>query len=413
MAEAAAVQSNERVVKDIINAKSVSTFFQPVVSVLTKSIVGFEAFSRGGAGACTIAPAMLFHDELPPDVKLDVDRLCREKALSQFRGIHQNHKELLIYLNINSDILPHVDLSEEKLTAQVSVAGIKPANVVIETSMCSKHVDLVAALREKFSGLAFKICLDDCSVDDPFSHMISRIKPHFVKVNRSFFSNDERKDYSAKTLEALCKLADRMGASVIAQGVENEEESLRLLAAGVHLQQGYYYTKDENDKTGDPAKMFFRKIIDTHEKFKIFKREMVRRRKESFSNTFKSVASLCAKFSNMPENRFGDACKTLVHNADGVISMFVLDNDGIQITDRSHVRTSTANAVADSILGTHKGAEHSVFDYVMYLDMGYEKFVSPTFSSPYTGQDACIISKPFFNKEGLRYMICIEMPYPG
>lgn len=405
---------NEQAVLDIIKAKNVHTYFQPVISVPTKSIVGFEAFSRGGGGdVCVIDPKMLFHNDLSPELKIDVDRLCREKAFEQFKPIHANHKQMLLFVNIDVNILPHVEIGSEVLKNQIASMGIIPENVVLECPLNCIDVQNVLEFSVMYRELGFKICLDNCCVDDSFSQAMSIMKPDFVKACRTFFAEGERKDYSTKALEALISVADKNGAMVIGQGVECEDDSIRLLTSGVHLQQGYYYTKDEDATTGDPAKMFFQKIIATYDKYKKVKQELVRRKKERFSNTFKTVTSICSKFSNMPEDRFEDACKTLVYNTDAVISMFVLNSEGVQITPRSHVRLTGGKQVAANLLGSDVGVDHSVRDYVLYLDMGYEKFVTTPFSSPFTGENACIISKPFYNKEGQRYVVCIELPHPG
>lgn len=413
MSDPGTVQVNEKAVRDLISSKSVSTFFQPIVSIPTKSIIGFEAFSRGGGDACSIDSRLLFHDELSPEVKLDVDRLCREKALNQFKAIHENHKGLLLYLNVNPDILPIIETGIEVLEEQVSKACVAQANVVLECTLNNQHLEMVEGYSKKYRHMPYKFCLDNCHVDDPFGHAIGRVRPNFVKVNRSFFADGERKEYSQGALNVLVSMARKYGTSVIGHGVETEEESIRLLTAGVHLQQGYYYTKDENDTTGDPAKMFFQKIIETYEKYKVVSRELVRRKKERVTNTFRSVTSICSKFSNMSEDRFEEGCNTLVRSVDNIVSMFVLSSNGVQITHRAHKSANSGTANSDSILGSHKGMDHSIEDYVLYLDMGYEKFVTPPFSSPYTGELSCLISKPFFNREGERYMACIEMPHPG
>lgn len=404
---------DEQAVVDLVQSKAVATFFQPLVSISTKTIVGFEAFSRGGGAACAIDSGMLFHDGLSPDVMVDVDRLCREKAFTQFKPIHDNHAAMLLFVNINPNIFPHVQKGSDVLAKQVAASGVAPENLVLECPNTTPYVDDVAGYVRQYGEMGYKACLDNCCIDDAFGQILSYVRPNFVKINRTFFANDERKEYSANALSALLEIADRIGATVVAQGVESEEESIRLLSAGVHLQQGYYYTKDENAKTTDPAKMFFQKIIDTYDKYKVVKREVVRRKKERFAATFSNVTSICSKFSNMSEDRFNDACTTLVHNVEDVISLFVLNNNGEQITDRAHARGDKSTINSAAILGMQKGMDHSVQDYVMYLDMGYEKFVTQPFTSHFTGENACIISRPFFNAEGLRYMVCIELPYPG
>jgi len=407
------IQVDEKAVLDILQSRNISTFFQPVVSISTKSIVGFEAFSRGGGGdVCIIDPQLLFHDALTPNTKVEVDRLCREKALRQFKPISNNHKDMLLFLNVNSEILPYVEAGSEVLKEQVAALGLDFSSVVIDCNLKQAEGEAFEAFARLHMDFGFQLSLENCSIGDPFSLTLPRLKPDFVKIDSSFFSNGQQKEYSPKLLEALIDIADRAGAVVVAQGVETEEESIRLLTAGVHLQQGYYYTKDEGAKTKDPAKMFFDKIVGSYEKYKEEKRTLVQSRKNRFSNTFQNVASICSKFASLPEGRFEEACKTLVHNVQDVVSMFVLNSAGIQVTARYHVRTQRGTA-SSKVVGTAKGVDHSMQDYVLYLDMGYEKFVTRPFLSHYADVETCIISRPLYNSEGQRFIVCTELPYPG
>ncbi|CCH49832.1 EAL domain-containing protein [Pseudodesulfovibrio piezophilus] len=414
MSDQPALQVDEHSVQEIVDSKNVHTFFQPVVSVVTKAIVGFEAFSRGGSDTlCVIDPKMLFHDQLSPRLKVNVDRLCREKALMQFKPIHSNHKNLLVYVNINPDILAHVGEGSKVLMHQVASLDITLENIVLECPACKAHSPGLQEYADMYRDFGFKLCLDNCHIDDTFGSVMANLKPDFIKVGQSFYAENQRQDHSSRALDGVLSAAEGIGAAVIAQGVESEEDSLRLLAAGVHLQQGYYYTKDESDTTGDPAQMFFKKILDTHDKFKKVKRRILKQKKARYKAAFKVVSSICSKLSNTSEAGFEGMCRKMLHASDDVISLFILNDDGDQITSRHHVESRATGICSASILGSHKGADHSIQDYVLYLDMGYDKFVTQPFRSPYTGENACIISKPVFNKEGDRYLICIEMPHPG
>ncbi len=412
MSEPSAVTVNENAVLEVLRAKSVHTYFQPVISLAAKSIIGFEAFSRGGGeGGSIVDPATLFHQDLSPDSKVNVDRLCREKALAQFKPIFEKHKNMLLFLNINSDILPHVEVKSQVLKHQVASMDIDLGNVIIECPLSRAGQEEVIAFASFYKELGFKIGLDNCGADDAFGQIIPVIRPSFVKICPSLYAESQAAENSLRALKSLVQLTERMGAMVIAQGVENEEDSIRLLAAGVHLQQGYYYTKAEGVKEGDPAEAFFRKILNTHEKYKKVGRELVRQKKARFEALFRIVGTACAKFANLGEDRFEETCKKLVHSLDGVISLFVLNEHGTQITSRPHVKGEPR--LSASVLGSGKGVDHSVHDYFMYLDMGYEKFVTQPSVSLFTGENACLVSRPIYNSEGARYVVCVEVSHPG
>jgi EAL domain-containing protein (putative c-di-GMP-specific phosphodiesterase class I) len=418
MSDPSKTSAEEHAVQAILASKNVYTYFQPVVSISGKSIIGFEAFSRGGgANDDVVDPAVLFHAALSHELKVGVDQLCREKALLQYKPIYDNHPDMLFFLNVNPDILENGGEKSEVLKHQVASLDIAPSRVVIELPLrraMTSEIDTFIAL---YRVLGFKVCLDNCGVDDPFGQAISRMEPDFIKINRSFFAKEARAAYSAKALEVVQEVVARQGACLSAQGVESEDDSITLLTAGVPVQQGYYYTKDEAPGAeGDPAKRFLGKIVGSYDKFKKIRREAVRTKKTRFDATFKVVSSICAKLSGLSESRFDEACKTLVRNLGTVNSIFVVDEKGIQLTARAHVKAADDKrdpAKAIQAFGYRKGVDHSVYDYVVYLDMGYERFVTHRFISPLTGDHVCLISQAFYNSEGLRYIVCIETPHPG
>lgn len=401
-------------VRHIVESRSVSTLFQPVVSISTKSIVGFEAFSRGKNGdVFHVDASILFDRNLPFEVQVDVDRLCREVSFGQFKSISSNHGALLLFQNINPILSDHVDIDSEILSEQVDEAGLKRENVVLECCLTAAANKRVAEFGQLFRDKGFKICLDNCSVGDSFLQYIARVKPNFVKINRTFFCDEGRAEYAADALQTLRGAMERVGGAVIAQGVETESESLRLLTSGVHLQQGYYYTKDEDLNTGDPARMFFQKIRATYDKFHAVKRQLVQYKKKQLDAIFKTVASISSKFSCLAESRYDDTCRSVVKSEDAVVSMFIVDEAGKQITRRWHVPPSGDWVRGVNILGTEIGVDHSLEDYIMYLDMGYEKFVTQPSPSAFVPEKTSIISRPFYSNEGLRYVVCVEMPSVG
>ncbi|MCJ2166266.1 MULTISPECIES: EAL domain-containing protein [unclassified Pseudodesulfovibrio] len=404
---------DEEAVRALLEMKRVTTFFQPVVSILSKCIVGFEAFSRPAGEDCNVDTRMLFHAGLSPDVMLEVDRLCRMNALRQFQSIHAGHKGMLLFLKVNAECLPHIEMDKLILPGQLKEVDMGLESVVLQIPLAVPHVDKALQLFEKLREMGVRLCLDNCSEDAAFSLALNRFKPDFVKVNRTFFGEEERGEHTFETLAGVISRANRVGAQVIGQGVETEEESIRLLSAGIHLQQGYYYSKDAASGGSDAAKAFLEKIVKTNDKFRVVRQQLVRRKKERFAEAFRNVSKVAAKLSNVSEDRFEQACRAIVNGSQDHVSVFVLDREGSQVTDRVYASGTRVSENTAAIMGSQKGADHSAQDYVLYLEMGYLQFVTPPFASLAGGVNACLVSKPFFNTQGVRYTMCLEMAYPG
>lgn len=408
------VPVDEEGVKNLLQNRCIHTHYQPIVSLMTKSVVGFEGFSRGRTDeAACIDPTMMFHPDLSPETKVQVDRMCREDALAKFRNILDANPELLLFVNINPAILAHVKDGSMVLKEQVDAAGIPPENVVIEIPARAANNMRIMEFAELYRGLGFKTGMDNCCIEDPFSTLLFALKPHFVKIGRSFYAENGQEHFSFKPLERLIEEAGKNGTFVIGQGVESEKDSFRLLMNDIQLQQGVYYTKDETETSDDPTKLFFNKIARTHNQYKVTKAKEVQRKKEQYRVMFTSLMEVLGKFEGRAASQYERICQTHIKRIKSANSIFILNNKGMQITSRAHIPPAKGRPITNGIIGFGKGVDHSSTDHVMHIDMGYPQFVTAPFTSPYTGDPACIIAKAFKCSQGIRHILCLEMDAPN
>src|SRR5580704_14242555 len=81
----------------LVEARRVTTHFQPIFSVRRKSVVGMEALSRGvGPTGDLIAPYTLFKMAEAEGVSGPVENLCRESAVRTFTRLGDRPPELLL-----------------------------------------------------------------------------------------------------------------------------------------------------------------------------------------------------------------------------------------------------------------------------------------------------------------------------
>ena len=413
MTEQAKNVADAKVVKTLLSLKQVTSFFQPIISIASRGVIGFEAFSRPVGEYSGIDTRMLFDGGLGSDVMLEMDRLCRMTALRQFKPIHDRHKGMLLFLKVNAQSLPLLDPNRLVLLDQLKEAGVDVGAVAPELPLVPEHLDQIVPLFGKLREMGVRVCLDNCALDAAVSYALNLLRPDFVKLNRSFFGDGVNAQHAGATLAGAVSQANRIGAQVIAQGVETEDESVRLLAAGINLQQGFFYSKDEGTKPDDTPKLLREKIDRVNRRFQEARQQTIRRKKEGFADAFSRAGKVVIKLSNVPEDRFDEVCRSVVGRDNGPISVFVLDERGVQLTERVCAGESCVFGSNGAIYGSQRGADHSSQDYALYIEMGYNQFVTPPFTSVVTGGRACLISKPFFNTQGVRFTMCLEMPYPG
>lgn len=398
------------------SADTIITLFQPIVSVPTRGIIGFESFSEGRdpESGERVEGIRLVESFPAPEEQLRVDRQCRARALEQFKPIFAKHTNMLLFLGLNVAMLANKKADPLYLDKQVAAAGIPPKNVCIELPLAVAG-KMPAKILDHYRAKGYGMCIMDLGTNDPFMEHFMRLRPNFVKINRSFYTGPERR-FRSKMLDGLMDLSETVGFSVIGDGVEKQTESIRLLRSRAFLQQGPYYVKDRtaaqySKKGEDPVKLFYGKIVETYRLFREYRRKDILGRRSTFETLWQEVRRYLSRLCKEPESVMEVVLASLFRNRDRAVSMFVLNKNGIQISGRPHIKPK-CEVCHRPPRGDAKGMDHSMRDYFLYIELGYERHVTKPFVSPYTDEEVVLMAMPFYNSEDRMFVLCVEMPYP-
>lgn len=86
----------------------------------------------------------------------------------------------------------------------------------------------------------FKVALDDVGAGSSSLDLLSSLRPDFVKLDANLVQDVGRDPYHAMVASRLLKLAKDLGAIVVAERVEPEEQWLWLVAHGADFVQGFF-----------------------------------------------------------------------------------------------------------------------------------------------------------------------------
>ena len=229
----------------LLNCKALA-FFQPIGSVKTRSVVGVEALARGlDASGCVISPGQLFAEAAELGVAGPWEMLCRENALATFARAFPHHDSLLLFVNINlasSD--GHKDAAHLLETAQRH--ALSPNEIVVEV-LESRFDDAqrLASILNQFRELGFLLALDDVGAGHSNLDRIPLIRPDLLKVDRELVEHLDTNSYKQGVFKAVVDLGRRIGALVVAEGVETEQETLTALELGADLLQGFAISRPQ------------------------------------------------------------------------------------------------------------------------------------------------------------------------
>ena len=140
--------------------------------------------------------------------------------------------------------------------------GINPRNVVIEISEINVLSNAVLKrFVDTYRQYGFMVALDD--VGTGFSNMdrILLVRPDIIKIDISLVRNIHLDFYKQGVFKSLVILANKIGALVIAEGVEVEEEAIQVLRLGSHMIQGFHLSLP--GELLDETALFCNQKIDT------------------------------------------------------------------------------------------------------------------------------------------------------
>ncbi|HET7292386.1 MAG TPA: EAL domain-containing protein [Vicinamibacteria bacterium] len=224
----------------LIRSGQVSTFFQPIVDLRSREVIGHEVFNRGPAGGPFEDADGLFALAERTGRLVDFERLCRSRSIGGARRhLHAGQK---LFLNTSARALSDSDVAGRGFVSLVEHEGLAHGDVVLEINerMASEaRTDYGTVLRDlKHEG--FRLAIDDMGAGYSSLNAVVEMEPDYVKFDVSLVRNIDRSLIKRSLLETLVELAAKIHAEVIAEGIEGAHELDAVREMGVRFGQGRF-----------------------------------------------------------------------------------------------------------------------------------------------------------------------------
>ncbi|MCJ0974425.1 EAL and GGDEF domain-containing protein [Pseudomonas sp. PS1] len=232
----------------------ITTLFQPIVSLSGRSILGYEALTRGPSNTSLHSPINLLAAARHAGRLNELEMTCRACASRRYSQLELQGK---LFLNVSPETLLDVTHKPGRTLELLQQYGITPSQVVIELTEQTPTDDfeLLDAALHHYRDMGFSIALDDLGAGYSSLRMWSELRPDYVKIDRYFIDGIHRDAVKREFVGSILKIAHASRAQVIAEGIELREE-LRVLAdMGVDLVQGYLLGRPEEQPDADVAKL--------------------------------------------------------------------------------------------------------------------------------------------------------------
>ncbi|GAB4570978.1 MAG: hypothetical protein Tsb008_01100 [Rhodothalassiaceae bacterium] len=231
-----------------IEAGELELFYQPIVDLETGATIAFEALTRWQHPTRGYIPPSDFIP-LAEDTGLIVPlgRWAIEEACRRFASWLALSPEVgRMYVNVN---LSGMQFVQDDVPATVARAlarsGIEGRHLRLEITESALVADPKGATEHlhRIKALGPTLALDDFGTGYSSLNYLNSFPIDCIKIDRSFVSRIDADEQSAKIVRIITMLADTLRMSVVAEGIENSEQHLRMRSLGCRFGQGYLFSR--------------------------------------------------------------------------------------------------------------------------------------------------------------------------
>jgi diguanylate cyclase (GGDEF)-like protein/PAS domain S-box-containing protein len=222
--------------------------YQPIIDLESDDVVGFEALVRWQHPLRGLLPPGAFVPFAEEIGLIDVvDRFVLVEACAQL--FHWQERGLIgpdVSVSVNLSARELADAETERNIAEMLAASqFDPSNLVLEIteSVMMKDTEAVVQNLHALKALGLRIALDDFGTGYSSLAYLEQLPIDILKIDRSFVNALVEDEEQVGLAQAIIKIAETLGHTTVAEGVESEAQVARLRQLGCRLGQGYHLGK--------------------------------------------------------------------------------------------------------------------------------------------------------------------------
>ncbi|SIR32224.1 diguanylate cyclase (GGDEF) domain-containing protein [Rhizobium sp. RU20A] len=217
-------------------------FYQPLISMEHHRVAGFEALMRWNhpeRGPVSPGEFIPIAEETGMIVQLG-DWVLREACRQAVRW--PDHVRIAVNVSTVQFVRGNVVASVMGALAQSGLPAHRLEVEITESVLLEKTEQNIEIL-EQLRALGVRIAMDDFGTGYSSLGYLRRFRFDKIKIDQSFIRDIAKDVESSAIVNAITRLGVSFGISTTAEGVETQEQLLRLAAEGCHEVQGWLFSK--------------------------------------------------------------------------------------------------------------------------------------------------------------------------
>jgi EAL domain-containing protein (putative c-di-GMP-specific phosphodiesterase class I)/CheY-like chemotaxis protein len=220
--------------KDVLVHRQIETLYQPIVDLSTGAVFAHEALSRGPLDSPFENPEVLFDYALKSDQVWSLEKICMKFSAEHFVGKVPG----MLFVNVETELIHELkSRGHEVLQPLLAIQS----GVVLEITerAAIRDYDLFRESVRVLRELGFRIAIDDAGSGYASLQSIAELRPQYLKISNYLVTGLHEDSIKRDVVEMLVRLAARIDAETVAEGIETEAEKAEVKRLGVTYGQGY------------------------------------------------------------------------------------------------------------------------------------------------------------------------------
>ena len=388
----------------LIHDDKIEIFFQPIISIKNKNIFAYEALTRAyDENNDFISPLYLFEQAKKEGQSNKLDSYVRELALIKFCDYHKENNEVLLFINFESSF---IDSSEyDTFLLMVEKYNISSSNIVLEIKEDEiKNNDSIKRFVDLYRRAGFIIAIDDFGTGYSSFDRLSLIKPDIVKIDRSLIYNVNTNFINSEILSAVSNMCYKIGAIVLAEGVEGKHEILNCMEKDIDIFQGFYFEKPNKKLNQEINNTIYPLINDIGKNYKNNISSIINTKKVIL-NESQNLSQKITKIFNEHHLESTSKLQTILYEHDKLEAIYTIDyTTGLQKND------TIINIKESTLFSPSKdGHDHNLKEYFFIAkDSSRCDYLSMLYVSRASG-NMCRTYSTIVYINNIKYILCLDI----
>jgi EAL domain-containing protein (putative c-di-GMP-specific phosphodiesterase class I) len=220
--------------------------YQPIVDLITGELHEYECLFRPNMPMLPQSIGAIVQAAIDTDRSIELDRFLVATILERGGALEGQRRaaggdKLRLAINVTPASLLDPRFEASAFATMVRDAGLEPSQITLECTEQQAVADVVPLKRatKALRRVGFGFAVDDAGAGYASFALIAALRPTVIKIDRDIVAGIARDDAKQALVEAFVSFGRRIGARLLAEGIEKRADLAMVMALGVDLGQGF------------------------------------------------------------------------------------------------------------------------------------------------------------------------------